>query len=217
MTHPISVLIADDHGIVREGLRAVINAEPDMKLIGEAVDGEDACQKVLALKPDVIVMDLMMPRKNGLDATREIKHAMPQARILVLTSFGDDEMVFAAIKAGAVGYLLKDSSAQELPDAIRCLYRDESSLHPAIARKLVMRCADDSTASDALTEMEIEVLKLMTHGLKNQAIGNRLNISERTARFHVSNIMSKLHLENRTEAALYAIRRGLVSADAPRP
>jgi NarL family two-component system response regulator LiaR len=168
---------------------------------------------VLALKPDVIVMDLMMPRKNGLDATREIKHAEPHARILVLTSFGDDEMVFAAIKAGAVGYLLKDSSAQELPDAIRCLYRGESSLHPAIARKLVMRCADDSTASDALTETEIEVLKLMAHGLKNQAIGDRLNISERTARFHVSNIMSKLHLENRTEAALYAIRRGLVSAE----
>jgi NarL family two-component system response regulator LiaR len=207
------VLIADDHGIVREGLRAVISAEPDLKLVGEAVDGEDARQKVLALKPDVIVMDLMMPRKNGLDATREIKHAEPHARILVLTSFGDDEMVFAAIKAGAVGYLLKDSSAQELPDAIRCLYRGESSLHPAIARKLVMRCADDSTASDALTETEIEVLKLMAHGLKNQAIGDRLNISERTARFHVSNIMSKLHLENRTEAALYAIRRGLVSAE----
>jgi NarL family two-component system response regulator LiaR len=207
------VLIADDHGIVREGLRAVISAEPDLKLVGEAVDGEDARQKALALKPDVIVMDLMMPRKNGLDATREIKHAEPHARILVLTSFGDDEMVFAAIKAGAVGYLLKDSSAQELPDAIRCLYRGESSLHPAIARKLVMRCADDSTASDALTETEIEVLKLMAHGLKNQAIGDRLNISERTARFHVSNIMSKLHLENRTEAALYAIRRGLVSAE----
>ena len=213
MTHPIRVLIADDHGIVREGLRAVISAEPDLKLVGEAVDGEDARQKALALKPDVIVMDLMMPRKNGLDATREIKHAEPHARILVLTSFSDDDMVFAAIKASAVGYLLKDSSAQELPNAIRCLYRGESSLHPAIARKLVLRCADDSTASDALTEMEIEVLKLMAHGLKNQAIGDRLNISERTARFHVSNIMSKLHLENRTEAALYAIRRGLVSAE----
>jgi NarL family two-component system response regulator LiaR len=213
VTHPISVLVADDHGIVREGLRAVISAEPDLKLIGEAVDGEDARQKALALKPDVIVMDLMMPRKNGLDATREIKRAEPHARILVLTSFGDDEMVFAAIKAGAVGYLLKDSSAQELPDAIRCLYRGESSLHPAIARKLVMRCADDSTAADPLTEMELQVLKLMAHGLKNQAIGDRLNISERTARFHVSNIMSKLRLENRTEAALYAIRRGLVSAE----
>lgn len=211
MTHPISVLIVDDHGIVREGLRAVINAEPDMKLIGEAVDGEEARQKALALKPDVILMDLMMPRKNGLDATREIRQADPQARILVLTSFGDDEMVFAAIKAGALGYLLKESSAQELPDAIRCLYRGESSLHPAIARKLVMRCAD--AAPDALTETEIAVLKLIAKGMKNPAISDRLNISERTARFHVSNIMSKLHLENRTEVALYAIRRGLVSLE----
>jgi NarL family two-component system response regulator LiaR len=213
MIHPITVLIADDHGIVREGLRAVISAEPDLKLVGEAVDGEDARQKALALKPDVIVMDLMMPRKNGLDATREIKRANPNARILVLTSFGDDEMVFAAIKAGALGYLLKDSSAQELPDAIRCLDRGESSLHPAIARKLVMRCADDAIAPDDLTEAETQVLMLMAHGLKNQQIAERLNISERTARFHVSNIMSKLHLENRTEAALYAIRRGLVSAE----
>ncbi len=211
MTHPISVLIVDDHGIVRAGLRAVINAEPDMKLVGEAGDGEEACQKALALKPDVIVMDLMMPRKNGLDATREIRQADPQARILVLTSFGDDEMVFAAIKAGALGYLLKESSAQELPDAIRCLYRGESSLHPSIARKLVLRCADDSIAAPGdLTETEIAVLKLMAHGYKNQAIADQLNISERTARFHVSNVMSKLHLENRTEAALYAIRKGLV-------
>ena len=214
MTHPISVLIVDDHGIVREGLRAVINAEPDMKLIGEAGDGEEACQKALALTPDVIVMDLMMPRKNGLDATREIRQVNPQARILILTSFGDDEMVFAAIKAGALGYLLKGSSALELPDAIRCLYRGESSLHPSIARKLVMRCADDSIAAPGdLTETEIAVLKLMAHGMKNQAISDRLNISERTVRFHVSNVMSKLHLENRTEAALYAIRRGLASAE----
>ncbi|MDE3090137.1 MAG: response regulator transcription factor [Chloroflexota bacterium] len=214
MTHPIRVLIADDHGIVREGLRAVINAEPDMQLIGEAVDGEDARQKALALTPDVIVMDLMMPRKNGLDATREIKQADPQARILVLTSFGDDEMVFAAIKAGALGYLLKESSAQELPDAIRCLYRGESSLHPSVARKLVTHCAEEpSGAPDALTETEIAVLKLLAHGYKNQAIANQLNISERTVRFHVSNIMSKLHLENRTEVALYAIRRGLVSLE----
>jgi NarL family two-component system response regulator LiaR len=214
MTHPISVLIADDHGIVREGLRAVINAEPDMKLVGEAVDGEDARQKALALKPDVILMDLMMPRKNGLDAIREIRQADPQARILVLTSFGDDEMVFAAIKAGALGYLLKESSAEELPDAIRCLYRGESSLHPSIARKLVMHCAEEpGDDPGALTETETVVLKLLAHGHKNQAIANQLNISERTARFHVSNIMSKLHLENRTEAALYAIRKGLVSLE----
>ena len=214
MTHLISVLVADDHSIVREGLRAVINAERDMELVGEAGDGAEAVRKALTLKPDVILMDLLMPRKNGLDAIREIRQADPEARILVLTSFAEDEMVFSAIKAGALGYLLKDTSAQELPDAIRCLYHGESSLHPSVARKLVMRCAQEQSADpDALTEAEVQVLKLMAHGLKNQAIGTRLNISERTARFHVSNILSKLHLENRTEVALYAIRRGLVSPE----
>jgi NarL family two-component system response regulator LiaR len=121
-------------------------------------------------------------------------------------------MVFSAIKAGALGYLLKESSAQELPDAIRCLYRGESSLHPSIARKLVLRYAQESSADpDPLTEAETQVLKLLAHGLTNQAISNQLNISERTARFHVSNVLGKLHLENRTEAALYAIRKGLVT------
>ncbi len=212
MIHLISVLVADDHGIVREGLRAVINAERDMELIGEAGDGEEARQKALMLRPDVIVMDLLMPRKSGLDAIREIRQADPQARILVLTSHAEDEMVFSAIKAGALGYLLKESSAGELPDAIRCLYRGESSLHPAVARKLVTRCAQEQDADpDALTEAEIEVLKLLAHGQKNQAIGDKLSISERTVRFHISNILSKLRLENRTEAALYALRKGLVS------
>jgi NarL family two-component system response regulator LiaR len=214
MIHLISVLVADDHGIVREGLRAVINAERDMELIGEAGDGEEARQKALMLKPDVIVMDLLMPRKSGLEAIREIRQADPDARILVLTSHAEDEMVFSAIKAGALGYLLKESSAGELPDAIRCLYRGESSLHPAVARKLVTRCAHTLDADpDALTEAETEVLKLLAHGLKNQAIGARLNMGERTVRFHISNILSKLRLENRTEAALYAIRKGLVSVE----
>ena len=214
MIHLISVLVADDHGIVREGLRAVINAERDMELIGEAGDGEEARQKALALKPDVIVMDLLMPRKSGLDAIREIRQANPQARILVLTSYAEDEMVFSAIKAGALGYLLKDSSAGELPDAIRFLYRGESSLHPTVAHKLVTHCARTLDADpDALTEAETEVLKLLAHGLKNQAIADQLRISERTTRFHVSNVLSKLHLENRTEAALYAMRRGLVSVE----
>ena len=214
MLHLISVLVVDDHGIVREGLRAVINGERDMELVGEARDGEEGLHKALALKPDVIVMDLLMPRMSGLDAIREIRRADPQARILVLTSFAEDEMVFSAIKAGALGYLLKDTSAQELPDAIRCLYRGESSLHPAVARKLVTHCARTLDADpDALTEAEIEVLKLLAHGLKNQAIGARLDMGERTVRFHISNILSKLRLENRTEAALYAMRRGLVSME----
>ena len=214
MLHLISVLVVDDHSIVREGLRAVITGERDMELAGEARDGEEGLHKALALKPDVIVMDLLMPRMSGLDAIREIRQADPLARILVLTSFAEDEMVFSAIKAGALGYLLKDTSAQELPDAIRCLYRGESSLHPAVARKLVTHCARTLDADpDALTEAEIEVLKLLAHGLKNQVIGARLNMGERTVRFHISNILSKLHLDNRTEAALYAMRRGLVSME----
>ena len=211
MPHLISVLVVDDHDIVREGVRAVVNGEPDMELVGEASDGEEAVCKALALNPDVIVMDLLMPRKSGVDAIREIRKTAPQARILVLTSFSEDEMVFSAIEAGALGYLLKVSSAGQLPDAIRCLYRGESSLHPSIARKLVTRCALSSdTEPDALTGTEIQVLKLVAHGQKNQEIAAQLGISERTARFHVSNILSKLHLESRTEAALYAIRKGLV-------
>ncbi len=191
MSQSIRVLIVDDHDIVREGLRAVLRVEPDLELIAEAKDGEEAVAKARALKPDVIVMDLMMPRKSGLEAIREIRQTNAEARILVLTSFAEDEMVFAAIRSGALGYLLKESSAQELPDAIRCLYRGESSLHPSIARKLVMHCAyEPSPAPDALTETECQVLKLMARGLKNQAIGTQLNISERTARFHVSNILS---------------------------
>jgi NarL family two-component system response regulator LiaR len=214
MLHLISVLIVDDHDIVREGLRAVINAEIDMEVIGEAADGEEAVRQALTLKPDVTVMDLLMPRKSGVDAIREIRQADPQARILVLTSFSEDEMVFSAIKAGALGYLLKVSSAGEMPDAIRCLYRGESSLHPTIARKLVThRTLTADADPDKLTGTEIQVLKLVAHGQKNQEIAAQLSISERTARFHVSNILNKLHLDNRTEAALYAIRKGLVSAD----
>jgi NarL family two-component system response regulator LiaR len=213
MIHLISVLVADDHAIVREGLRAVINAERDMELAGEAGDGEEAVQKALALKPDVILMDLFMPRKGGIDAIQEIKRANPQARILVLTSYGDETLVFSAIQAGALGYLLKDSSAQELPEAIRCLYRGEPSVDPAIARKLVLglgKAQGVEPVVDALTEREVEVVKLLARGLSNQAIADQLSVAERTVRFHVGNILAKLQLENRTEVALYAIRKGLV-------
>jgi NarL family two-component system response regulator LiaR len=213
MMHPIRVLIADDHAIVRVGLCAVIHAERDMEVIGQASDGEEAVQQALALHPDVILIDLAMPRKSGMEAIREIKQADPQARILVLTSFGDDALVFSAIQAGALGYLLKDSSAQELPEVIRCVYRGEPSVDPVIARKLVLGFAkEQSTAPEEapLTEREMQVLKLVAQGLPNQAIADHLCVAERTVRFHVGNILAKLRLENRTEVALYAIRRGLV-------
>lgn len=218
MTQTIRILIVDDHAIVREGLKALINGKPDMEVTGEARDGEEAVLTVRALQPDVILMDLMMPRKSGLEAIQEIRQEDPEARILVLTSFAEDDQVLSAIKAGALGYLLKESSPRELIEAIRCVYRGESSLHPAVARKLILEFSQNQTESpfrkvepdvNALTEREVEVLKLVARGLSNQAIAQGLSIGEGTVRFHVSNILSKLHLESRTQAALYALRERL--------
>jgi NarL family two-component system response regulator LiaR len=213
---PIRILIADDHAIVREGLRGLIAFEPGMEVVGEAVDGIEAVQKAQALQPDVILLDLMMPRKNGLEAIGEIKAEDPKARILVLTSFAEDDLVFPAIKSGALGYLLKDSSPRELLQAIREVNRGESSLHPTIARKLIQELSQPPQlplAKEPLTERELEVLRLVARGLTNQEIGEVLFISERTVRNHVSNILDKLHLANRTQAALYALREGLASLD----
>jgi NarL family two-component system response regulator LiaR len=215
---PIRVLIADDHAIVREGLRSLLDTEPGMELAGEAADGVEAVTHARALRPDVILLDLMMPRMDGIEAIREIKREQPDARILVLTSFAEDEKVFAAIKLGALGYLLKDSSPQELLQAIREVARGESSLHPAIARKVLRELSqprDLPPTRDPLTARELDVLRLVAQGLSNQEIAERLALSERTARTHVSQILAKLHLANRTQAALYALREGLARADSP--
>ena len=216
MPQLIRILITDDHAIVREGLRALIKVKPDMELAGEAADGEEAVLKAQSLQPDVILMDLVMPRKSGIEAIEEIKRHNPDARILVLTSFAEDDQVLSAIKAGALGYLLKDSSPQELIEAIRCVYRGESSLHPAVARKLILGFGHQQNVKpdvSALTERETEVLKLVARGLPNQAVAEQLHIGEGTVRFHVSNILSKLQLENRTQAVLYALREGLVTLE----
>lgn len=215
----IRILIADDHAIVREGLRFLLMTEPGMTLVGEAGDGEAAVQQFRVLRPDVTLLDLMMPRKDGIGAIDDIKQEDPTARILVLTSFAEDEKLFPAIKAGALGYLLKDSSPQELLRAIREVYAGESYLHPTIARKLIQelnRSAEPERppTPDPLSERELEVLVLIAEGLSNQEIADRLVISERTVRNHVGNILSKLHLANRTQAALYAIGQGW--AKAPR-
>ncbi len=208
----IRILIADDHAIVREGLRTLIAAKPGLELVGEAADGNEAVLLARTVEPDVILLDMMMPHKDGLAAIEEIKAESPEARILVLTSFSDDEKVFAAIKAGALGYLLKDSSPQQLIQAIQDVHQGRSSLHPTIALKLIRELNQPPNlppTDDPLTERELETLRLVAQGLTNQEIAEKLSISERTVGKHVSNILEKLHLANRTQAALYALRKGL--------
>ncbi len=212
MPKPIRVLIADDHVLVRKGLYALMSTKPDIEVVGEATDGDQAVREARTLQPDVILLDLVMPRKDGIGAIREIKQENPEARILVLTGFAEDERVFAAIKAGALGYLLKESSPTELIQAIGAVHRGESSLSPTITLKLVRalrRPADLPLTEELLTGREVEVLRLVAQGLSNQELADRLIISERTVGAHISTILSKLHLANRTQAALYALREGL--------
>ena len=212
MHNKIKILIVDDHSIVRKGLRALLASQPDMEVVGEAADGLEAINKAESSRPEVILMDLIMPVKNGIEAISEIKKKNPGIRILVLSSFGEDDKVFPAIKAGASGYLLKDTLPQELLQAIIDVYEGRPSLHPEIAMKLMMEISQQTDlppTEDPLTEREVEVLKLVAKGLSNQEIAQKLVISERTICAHISNIMNKLHLANRTQAALYALREGI--------
>jgi NarL family two-component system response regulator LiaR len=215
---PIRVLIVDDHEIVRKGISALLSTEPGIQVLGEASDGKSALVKTETLHPDVILMDLVMPGMDGIQATTEISQRWPDARILILTSFAANEQVFPAIKAGALGYLLKDSSPEELVQAIQQVYRGESWLHPAIARKVLQELAKpaESPASSKtamLTEREIEVLRFLAQGHSNREIADHLFVSEATIRTHVSNILSKLHLASRTQAALFALKQGLATLD----
>lgn len=216
MGETIRILIADDHAVVREGLRTLISRTPGMELVGEAANGLEAISQGEALQPDVVLLDMVMPRLNGLEAIPKLKQVVPRVRILVLTSFDDDERVFAAVKAGALGYLLKDSSPQELLQAIRSVYQGQPSLAPNIAYKMIRELSQPSSlpqTEEPLTEREVETLRLIAQGLSNEEIAQKLTISERTVGKHVSNILEKLHLANRTQAALYALRQGLASLD----
>ena len=212
----VRVLIVDDHAIVRKGIRALLSEADGFEVVGEADNGQEAVLRAEESSPDVILMDLLMPGMDGIEATRQITSRRPGAHVLVLTSFAADNKVFPAIKAGASGYLLKDSSPDELVRAIRQVHRGEPSLHPTIARKLLQEVAHPAElqpAPEALTGREMEVLRLIAQGLSNQEIADRLVVSEPTVRAHVSRILGKLHLASRTQAALYAVREGLTDAD----
>lgn len=220
MSGSIRVLIADDHAIVRKGICALLATEPDIDVVGEAQDGQEAIAQAQQLQPDVILMDLAMPRLDGLEATRHITTHQPGARILVLTSFNSDDKVFPSLRAGAQGYLLKDSGPEDLVEAIHQVYRGESSLHPSIARKVLRELAapqDQATGSTLLTDREKEVLQLVARGQSNRSIAEQLAISEATVRTHVSNILAKLNLDSRTQAVLYALREGLVALNDTEP
>jgi NarL family two-component system response regulator LiaR len=208
------VLIVDDHAIVRKGVRALLAQVGYIRVVGEAGNGQDAVRLAVDLDPDVILMDLVMPGIDGIEAIRHITGQQAKARILVLTSFASDDKVFPAIKAGALGYLLKDSEPADLLRAIQQVHRGEPSLHPIIAGKVLQEMQRPSKrppTPDPLTDRELEVLRLVAQGLGNHEIAERLVITEATVRSHVSNILSKLHLANRVQATLYALQEGLTS------
>jgi len=211
MSPIIRLLIVDDHALIRKGLQALINTEPGMEIIGEADNGREAVRLARQLSPDVIILDLMLPLMNGIEAITQIKQDNPHARILILTSFVDDDKVISAIKAGAMGYLRKDSSPEDLINAIQHIYHGEASLDPSATLKLIQEInqpSDPPPKTDPLTQREIEVLQKIAAGLSNLEIAAELCISEQTVRNHVNHILDKLHLTNRTQAALFALRKG---------
>ena len=214
MKTTIRVFIADDHPIVRRGIRDLLETEADIQVVGEAANGQEAVAAASKLQPDIVLMDLVMPVMDGLEAIRQIKNELPHTQILVLTSFTTDDKVFPAIKAGALGYLIKDTAPEDLVRAIRQVYRGEATLHPAIAQKLLNEITAPSPkppTPEPLTERELDVLKLVAQGLTNQEIAGELVIGVTTVYTHVSNILAKLHLASRTQAALYALREGYAS------
>lgn len=208
----LCILLCEDQTLVREGLRTILNLQPGMTVVGEAADGEEAVQRALALQPDIVLMDVQMPRRSGVEATALITAACPQTRVIVLTTFDYDEYVFEAVKAGAMGYLLKDVPAQELIETIRRVHGGESFIQPQVASKLLLEFGRRSRAprAEELTEREQEVLTLLAGGASNRAISATLSLAESTVKNHVSTILGKLHAANRTHAVSLARRQGLI-------
>ena len=215
----IRVLVADDHAVVREGTRKVLEQEEDLCVVGEAGDGEEAVRLAGALKPDVAIIDINMPRRDGIEATEEIKALYPAVAVLILTAYDDDQFIFRLLEVGAAGYLLKTIRGQELIDAVRAVHAGDSVLHPAIARKVLRRFLPtgeqlpEKKPAELLTERERQVLVLATRGLSNQEIADELYLSLRTVQTHLGNIFNKLQVGSRTEAVVHALKQGLITLD----
>ncbi len=214
LNRKITILLVDDHEVVRQGLRAYLDAQPDFKVIGEASSGEEAIEMAMDFLPDVMLMDLVMSGIGGVEATRRVKDITPRTQIVVLTSYHQDEFIFPALQAGAISYVLKDVMMDDLADAVRKAARGEAVLHPRVAERVIQEINGAKGAAfnpfTELTNREMEVLRLIARGMSNSKIAEELFISENTVKGHVSNILSKLQLADRTQAAVYAWEQGLV-------
>jgi NarL family two-component system response regulator LiaR len=214
MQNPITILIVDDHAVVRQGVRAFLDTQPDLKVIGEAASGEEGIELAIQYVPDVVLMDLVMPGLDGVEATRRLKRASPRSQVVVLTSYHEDEYIFPAIRAGALSYVLKDIGPRELADVVRMAANGEVVLHSRVAARVIQELQsireDQVNPFTELSERELEVLRLIAAGLSNAEIAAKLVLSDKTIKGHVSNILSKLHLVDRTQAAVYAWREGIV-------
>ncbi len=219
MTEQITVLITDDHALVRNGVRMFLELQPDLLVLGEADSGETAVRMVSELAPDVVLMDLVMGGIGGVEATRQVKQVSPHSQIIVLTSYHDDEYIFPALRAGALSYVLKDVGPEELAETVRKAARGESVLHPRVAARVVQEIRgarrDTPNLFTDLSDRELDVLRLIADGLSNAAIAEKLIISEKTVKGHVSNILGKLHMLDRTQAAVYAWQQGLMARRDP--
>ena len=215
----IKILIADDHAVVRQGTRSLLEQEPDLEVVAEAGDGEEAVRLAKELKPDVAIIDIAMPKLDGIGATKQITACCPETNVLILSAYDDDQFIFRLLEAGAAGYLLKSVQSRELVAAIRAVREGDSVLHPSIARKVLSRFLPTSSkpvaraASGELTDREMDILRFMTRGMSNKEIAERLNLSVRTVQGHMAQIFSKMGVSSRTEAVVRGLKGGLVTLD----